>query len=298
MKKLIMLCLLSFFFLYGSAFGAFNFIDNGNGTVTDARTGLVWLKNADPCDTKNWADARAYCNSLASGTAGLTDGSVAGQWRLPGLVELEGIGTDPPTTYCISYPCNWPSVTWTMPGAPFTGVQSHSYWSSTEYPTSIYHARLIHMFDGDVNYGGYKPDSSDRFGGYYVWPVREPVTITTTISSSTTTTAQTTAIELSSFTATPKAGTVTLQWSTESEIDNAGFNLYRSESEDGEYTKINTALILAKGSSTQGANYEFTDINVQNRKTYYYKLEDIDLSGKSTMHGPVSGTPRWIFGIK
>jgi len=52
MKKLIMLCLLSFFFLYGSAFGAFNFIDNGNGTVTDARTGLVWLKNANPCGYK------------------------------------------------------------------------------------------------------------------------------------------------------------------------------------------------------------------------------------------------------
>ena len=46
-------------------------------------------------------------------------------------------------------------------------------------------------------------------------------------------------IELASFTATPKISKVILQWSTESEIDNAGFNLYRSESEDGEYVKIN-----------------------------------------------------------
>ncbi len=84
---------------------------------------------------------------------------------------------------------------------------------------------------------------------------------------------------------------------TESEIDNAGFNIYRSETEDGEYIKINDSLIPAQGSSTQGASYEFTDTDVKNRKTYYYKLEDIDLNGTSTMHGPVSATPRWFLGI-
>ena len=106
-----------------------------------------------------------------------------------------------------------------------------------------------------------------------------------------------TVINLSFFTATPKSGKVILQWTTESETDNAGFNLYRSESENGEYTKINESLIPAQGSSTQGASYEFIDNDVQNRKTYYYKLEDIDLNGTSTMHGPVSATPRWIFGF-
>jgi parallel beta-helix repeat protein len=106
-----------------------------------------------------------------------------------------------------------------------------------------------------------------------------------------------TLISLSSLTATPKNNAVTLEWKTESEIDNAGFNLYRAESENGQYTKINASLIPAKGSSTQGASYEFTDTNVQNRKTYYYKLEDIDLSGKSTMHGSVIAMPRLIYGI-
>jgi hypothetical protein len=106
-----------------------------------------------------------------------------------------------------------------------------------------------------------------------------------------------TVIELSSFTATPKAGKVLLQWSTESETDNAGFNIYRSTSENGQYIKINTSLIPSQGSSTQGASYEFTDTAVQNRKTYYYKLEDIDLNGTSTMHGSVSATPRLIYGI-
>ncbi len=76
-----------------------------------------------------------------------------------------------------------------------------------------------------------------------------------------------------------------------------GFNLYRSTSEDGEYIKINDSLIPAQGSSTQGASYEFVDNDVQNRKTYYYKLEDIDFNGTSTMHGPVSAMPRMIYGI-
>ena len=106
-----------------------------------------------------------------------------------------------------------------------------------------------------------------------------------------------TLIDLYSFTAIAQNHKVILSWSTASEIDNTCFNLYRSTSENGDYIKINTSLIPAQGSPTQGASYEFTDNDVQNRKTYFYKLEDIDLNGKSTMHGPASATPRWIFGI-
>jgi hypothetical protein len=103
-----------------------------------------------------------------------------------------------------------------------------------------------------------------------------------------------TLVQLSSFEAIPESGKVTLKWVTESEIDNAGFNIYRAEAEDGEYVKINTSLIPAEGSPTQGASYQYVDENVKNRTTYYYKLEDIDLNGNSTMHGPVSAVPRRI----
>jgi hypothetical protein len=88
-----------------------------------------------------------------------------------------------------------------------------------------------------------------------------------------------------------------LTWTTETETNNAGFNLYRSESEDGAYIKLNDSLIPSKGSSTQGASYEFIDTNVQNRKTYYYKLEDIDTNGNSTFHGTVKAVPRWWYGM-
>ena len=101
----------------------------------------------------------------------------------------------------------------------------------------------------------------------------------------------TTLIQLAYFQAIPGNGQVTLKWSTESETDNAGFNLYRATAEDGEYKIINSALIAAEGSSTQGASYEYTDTGLRNGKTYYYKLEDIDLNGRSTMHEAASATP-------
>jgi hypothetical protein len=118
-----------------------------------------------------------------------------------------------------------------------------------------------------------------------------------TICLSCHTSCESTVIGLESFTATPKAGKVILYWNTETEMDNAGFNIYSAKAENGNYAKINNTIISSQGTSTQGASYEFTDTNLKNRETYYYKLEDIDLSGKSTMHGPVSAMPRLIYDI-
>jgi hypothetical protein len=106
-----------------------------------------------------------------------------------------------------------------------------------------------------------------------------------------------TVIELSSFTARASNGNVKLRWVTEAEIDNAGFNIWRSEVEDGDYVQLNDEAIPAKGSETNGAKYVFTDNVAKNRKTYFYKLQDIDVSGVSTFHGPVSEKPRPIYAI-
>ena len=78
-----------------------------------------------------------------------------------------------------------------------------------------------------------------------------------------------------------------MDWETASEIDNLGFNLYRSTKKDGRYTKLNKSLIPGLISSPTGQSYTYADKNVIKGKLYYYKLEDIDLSGKKTMHGPV-----------
>ena len=66
------------------------FTDNGDGTVTDNLTALIWLKNAS-CYGSNWASALNFANTLASGSCGLSDGSIAGQWRLPNVNELHSL---------------------------------------------------------------------------------------------------------------------------------------------------------------------------------------------------------------
>jgi hypothetical protein len=100
-----------------------------------------------------------------------------------------------------------------------------------------------------------------------------------------------TAITLVSFEASASESEVRLTWETAAEIDNEGFNIWRSETADGSYVKLNSSLIPAQGNADTGASYEYADTGVVRGMTYYYKLEDVDLHGVSTFHGPVSATP-------
>lgn len=58
------------------------YVDNGDGTVSDTKTGLMWAAtdNGDPI---NWKDARSYCQNYSGG--GHTD------WRMPNLTELTSL---------------------------------------------------------------------------------------------------------------------------------------------------------------------------------------------------------------
>jgi len=66
----------------GSNYGQNAFVDNGNGTISDNATGLVWSQ-ADSGAGMNWSDALAYCEG--SSAAGSDD------WRLPSAKELQSI---------------------------------------------------------------------------------------------------------------------------------------------------------------------------------------------------------------
>jgi hypothetical protein len=94
-----------------------------------------------------------------------------------------------------------------------------------------------------------------------------------------------TAVTLASFTAEADAESVNLAWETATEVDNAGFNLYRATSPGGPYTKVNDALIAAQGDPVSGASYSFAD--TPGYGVFYYKLEDVDYYGVSTLHGPL-----------
>ena len=100
-----------------------------------------------------------------------------------------------------------------------------------------------------------------------------------------------TAIDLISFTATPSRAAVFLRWETATEIDNLGFNLYRAESLDGPRTRLNASLIPSQApGSPVGAVYTWRDINAHPGVSYFYWLEDVDLHGATSLHGPVTAT--------
>jgi len=98
----------------------------------------------------------------------------------------------------------------------------------------------------------------------------------------------TTAVTLASFTARGEDSAVVLSWETASELDNLGFHLHRSSSADGPYQRITSSLIPGLGASAVGQSYAYRDTGLTNGATYFYELEDIDTSGKTQMHGPVS----------
>ena len=86
---------------------------------------------------------------------------------------------------------------------------------------------------------------------------------------------------------TSEPGMVIVEWATESEVNLAGFNIYRSESPDGPYVKLNDTLIPASPDPIAGGSYSYSDATAEPGVTYYYQLEDVELDGKGTMHGPI-----------
>jgi hypothetical protein len=78
------------------------FVDRGDGTLSDTMTGLVWLKKAD-CIKAGWAGALGRVGQLASGQCGLSDGSAAGQWRLPNRAEMLSLSDRAPSFPQASY---------------------------------------------------------------------------------------------------------------------------------------------------------------------------------------------------
>ena len=95
-------------------------------------------------------------------------------------------------------------------------------------------------------------------------------------------------IELSSFTVEADSDKTVVRWETATEIDNAGFLVYRCDNEASGCSKI-SGFIAADGAAVSGAEYSFTDINVLPGATYYYYLVDIDTGGRWTAHGPIVG---------
>ena len=95
-------------------------------------------------------------------------------------------------------------------------------------------------------------------------------------------------VTLSSFTAIYSNGSSTLQWTTQSETNNAGWNVYRAESEDfAECLQINHEFINGAGTITTPSDYCFIDsYEVVPGHSYYFWIESVDYGGTTELHGP------------
>ena len=129
------------------------FADNGNGTVTDNLTGLIWLKLANCFGLTTWTQALSDANGLMTGACSLSDGSVATDWRLPNLKELLSL---------VDYGESSPALPL---GHPFTSVQSSFYWSSSSLVSFPSFAWVVTMGDGNAG-------SGNKTNNLFVWPVR------------------------------------------------------------------------------------------------------------------------------
>ena len=76
------------------------------------------------------------------------------------------------------------------------------------------------------------------------------------------------------------SGEIVIRWITESELNNAGFNILRSEKRDGEFTKVH--FVAGKGTTTERSTYEWKDTTAKPNVVYYYQIQDISLDGKVT----------------
>ena len=123
------------------------FTDNGDGTVTDIKTMLMWFKDASVLKEYMYMEAVNACTMYPIWSfAGYDD------WRLPSMPELRSL---------IDTSQSDPAL---PPGNPFINVQSYYYWTTLALGTGYHH--VVYMPNGSV--GGYAYDYDELSG----WPVR------------------------------------------------------------------------------------------------------------------------------
>jgi len=140
----------------GVAWPTPRFTDRRDGTVRDNLTGLIWLQNADCFGDRTWAQALTDANALVSGRCGLTDGSKAGDWRLPNIKELQSL---------IDF--SQPGGPALADGHPFSRVSAGFYWSSTTRADALAYAWTVALGSTDAINRSWGKDVA-----FDVWPVR------------------------------------------------------------------------------------------------------------------------------
>jgi hypothetical protein len=129
-----------------------SFIDNGDGTITDQVTGLMWEKHSADGSIHDLANAYTAADAVAVKIATLNSEQFAGHddWRLPNrneLATLTNFGTVSPATYPdFNTPC--------PPGCTVTEcscTQNSTYWTSTSQHATPDYTYFINFSQGDIS---------------------------------------------------------------------------------------------------------------------------------------------------
>ena len=88
-------------------------------------------------------------------------------------------------------------------------------------------------------------------------------------------------VELSAFNAGRDrvTGAVVITWSTQSELNNAGFFIKRSQQTHGKFVIVNPTMIAGAGTTAEKQSYTYTDATADPNIVYYYQIEDVSLDG-------------------
>jgi hypothetical protein len=79
----------------------------------------------------------------------------------------------------------------------------------------------------------------------------------------------------------------TLRWSTASEVDNFGFDVYRGPSEEGPFERLTADPIPGAGTTDTPSQYSYVDSGIEPDTTYYYYVESISLQGVREQFTPI-----------
>lgn len=131
------------------------FLDNGNETITDRLTGLVWTKCANLAGyLKTWSETLDYIRDM---NAGIYQNYGYSDWRLPNIIELESLANSGEI-----------SVDWWLMTQGFSNVSGYAYWSSTTNPNPVWQGNTAM----GIMMGNGMTFDDMKYQPYYVWPVR------------------------------------------------------------------------------------------------------------------------------
>lgn len=87
--------------------------------------------------------------------------------------------------------------------------------------------------------------------------------------------------------ASPRPLNNTIKWSTASEVDNFGYDVFRGDKEEGPFKRLNAKIIAGAGTVDEPRYYQYVDETIEVGKEYWYYVESVSLAGVREKFTPV-----------